>query len=263
MAKDTRYWYFVVYNLKDKSTTKYPVKGRDIDAARNDLFNIFLTESEDLDVDIQKIQKISRTYFFTLQKMLGFSRAKIYQPILELDIIKAHNNTKSNREAAKFMRLSWKKYRKWAKRYVDENGITLYEKHKQSRSNLLKKEAKQSPLSEIFAGKHPDYNTKHLRIRLVGEGIKENECEVCNYCTPRLSDKQVPLILHWINGDKKDHSLANLQLLCFNCSFVYDEKIDYQAVKRQYRRSRAKKIKDDGNWGDDLSPDIYERLRQL
>lgn len=263
MANKSRWWYFQVYNHKDHTTTKYPVKGRDIDAARNDLFAVFLKDSDGLDIDIQKIQSVSKTYFFRLQKELGFSRAKIYKPVLELDIIKAHNHTKSNKEAARYMGLSWKKYMRWAKRYVDEDGVSLYEKHKRSSSSILQKEARQKPLSEIFAGQHPDYNTKHLRMRLISEGIKENECEVCNYCTPRLSDKQVPLILHWTNGDKKDHSLENLQLLCFNCSFVYDEKVDYQTVKRQYRRSKAKKIKDDGNWGDDLSADIYERLRQL
>jgi len=263
MANKSRWWYFQVYNHKDRTTTKYPVKGRDIDAARNDLFAVFLKDSDGLDIDIQKIQSVSKTYFFRLQKELGFSRAKIYKPVLELDIIKAHNHTKSNKEAARYMGLSWKKYMRWAKRYVDEDGVSLYEKHKRSSSSILQKEARQKPLSEIFAGQHRDYNTKHLRMRLISEGIKENECEVCNYCTPRLSDKQVPLILHWTNGDKKDHSLENLQLLCFNCSFVYDEKVDYQSVKRQYRRSKAKKIKDDGNWGDDLSADIYERLRQL
>lgn len=67
----------------------------------------------------------------------------------------------------------------------------------------------------IVKGRHPQYQSNKLRIRLIREGIKAHQCEIC-----RLTDwleKPIPLELDHIDGDRTNHLLENLRLLCPNC----------------------------------------------
>ena len=71
------------------------------------------------------------------------------------------------------------------------------------------------PLSEILEGKHPQYQTNKLRKRLIREGIKEEKCEKCkveNWLGEKLSFE-----LNHIDGNRTNHSLDNLEILCPNC----------------------------------------------
>lgn len=74
---------------------------------------------------------------------------------------------------------------------------------------------KQIPLEEILAGKHPQYQTYKLKQRLLKNGIKKNECEKCNL-TEWLG-KKIEIELHHIDGDRTNHKLKNLEMLCPNC----------------------------------------------
>jgi hypothetical protein len=55
----------------------------------------------------------------------------------------------------------------------------------------------------------------HLKRRLIGAGLKENRCEICEL-TEWLG-KPLSMALHHINGDPDDNRLENLQILCPNC----------------------------------------------
>lgn len=70
------------------------------------------------------------------------------------------------------------------------------------------------PLEEILV-EESDYNSHKLRLRLIGEGIKEHKCECC-----RLSEwmgQPISLELDHIDGDNKNNKLDNLRVLCPNC----------------------------------------------
>lgn len=56
---------------------------------------------------------------------------------------------------------------------------------------------------------------KHLKRRLLQEGLKQNQCEICG-----LTDwlgKPLTMQLHHVNGDGSDNRLENIQFLCANC----------------------------------------------
>jgi hypothetical protein len=71
------------------------------------------------------------------------------------------------------------------------------------------------PISEILKGLHPYYQTNKLRIRLVDEGIKKYQCEECKLTEWRW--KSISLELDHIDGDRTNHKLKNLRILCPNC----------------------------------------------
>jgi hypothetical protein len=68
---------------------------------------------------------------------------------------------------------------------------------------------------DILDGKHPTYQTFKLKNRILNDKIKEYKCEYCHNNT--WLDKPIPLELHHIDGNCRNHSLDNLQLLCPNC----------------------------------------------
>jgi Zn finger protein HypA/HybF involved in hydrogenase expression len=85
------------------------------------------------------------------------------------------------------------------------------------------------PLEEILV-EESDYNSHKLRLRLIGEGIKEHKCECC-----RLSEwmgQPISLELDHIDGDNKNNKLDNLRVLCPNC----------HAQTPTYRGKNKKKI---------------------
>ena len=52
------------------------------------------------------------------------------KPLLKTDIERAMAMTKSNRAAARYLHVSYIHYKRYAKNYTDDNGTTLFDKHK-------------------------------------------------------------------------------------------------------------------------------------
>ena len=71
------------------------------------------------------------------------------------------------------------------------------------------------PLSEIIEGRHPQYQSNKLRIRLINDGIKEKRCELCGIT--EWNSKPISFELDHINGVRNDHRLENLRVICPNC----------------------------------------------
>jgi hypothetical protein len=60
------------------------------------------------------------------------------------------------------------------------------------------------------------YRSRHnVKLRLLGEGLKENRCEACGL--EEWLGRPLSMALHHVNGDGRDNRLENLQLLCPNC----------------------------------------------
>ena len=131
--------------------------------------------------------------------------------------------TNSNAEAARYLRVSYDTYKKYAKMYVKDD-VSLFEMHKNQSgkgiSKLNKGEGAKYPLQEILEGDHPTYPPSRLKRRILRECIMEEKCSNCGFEEKRITDYTVPLLLDHIDGDTTNHIESNLRLLCYNCYYL-------------------------------------------
>lgn len=90
----------------------------------------------------------------------------------------------------------------------------------QSGKGINKKFAYRYELDDIIDGKHPQYQSNKLRKRLLANGLKLNQCELCKI--EQWLEKPIKLELHHMDGDRSNNSLENIQLLCPNCHSFTD-----------------------------------------
>lgn len=145
-------------------------------------------------------------------------RTLINRPLLESEIIEAQDRSRSGAEAARYLRVSYKTYKK----YADMYGIADRLKN-QSGKGIQKSRStanQGTPLADIYSGKKPDYKPWLLKKRMIDAGHKNDACEICGFDERRLIDDKVPLKLHYVDGDRTNHAFDNIQLICYNCYFL-------------------------------------------
>ena len=71
------------------------------------------------------------------------------------------------------------------------------------------------PMAEVLIKDSTFTSSDHLRKRLLKVGIKEHRCDKCLRQT--WNDIPIALELHHVNGDRLDHRIENIVLLCPNC----------------------------------------------
>ena len=59
-------------------------------------------------------------------------------------------------------------------------------------------------------------NGNRLKEKLYNAGLKKRECEFCGQ-GEIWNNKKISLILDHIDGDRTNHQLGNLQMICPNC----------------------------------------------
>jgi hypothetical protein len=138
-------------------------------------------------------------------------------PLTRAEIEHAQKHTNSNLSAARFLNVSYERYKRYAKIYG------LFDSHLNPKGFGTPKGYASRPssikLKDIFANKHPTYNIIRLKHRMIARNIIAEECELCKFKERRISDGKIPLILTFRNG-KRDYTRDNLYLLCYNCIFL-------------------------------------------
>lgn len=140
------------------------------------------------------------------------------KPILRTDIEEAQKNTNSSAQAARWLNVSYKQYKKYAELYG------IFERHKNPMGiGIAKGFAKRPtsiPLRDILSNKHPHYSRAKLKNRLIARKKLVEECSLCGFKEQRITDKKIPLILSHKDGNNDNYVLENLELLCYNCMFL-------------------------------------------
>ena len=136
-------------------------------------------------------------------------------PLYEEEIREANAQTASVRQAAKYLDVSRKTYKRYAELYG------LYDEQKATGNPKFIRYyvGTDVSLKEILKGNCPGYSPVKLKRRLLGAGLKKPECEVCGFNEKRVTDGEVPLYLNHKNGNQEDHREENLEMLCWNCTF--------------------------------------------
>lgn len=137
------------------------------------------------------------------------------RPLLRRDIEIAQANTRSGHEAARYLKVNYGTYRKYAKMYG------LFEQHINSsgRGISRKKTKGLFGLDSILAGEHPNYDRGKLKERLINAGYLSESCSLCGFNEKRIVDGRCPLVLHTRDGSE-NLNLDNLELRCYNCTYL-------------------------------------------
>lgn len=87
-------------------------------------------------------------------------------------------------------------------------------------SNAAAARARARPLEEILV-RGSTYSRGSLKRRLWANGLKPRHCELCGQ-GERWRGRPLGLILDHINGERDDHRLENLRIVCPNCAATLD-----------------------------------------
>jgi hypothetical protein len=82
---------------------------------------------------------------------------------------------------------------------------------------------KEPALLDVIEGRVPieSYTPEKLKRRLIQEGYLHEYCNKCDFSERRVIDYKVPLLLNFKDGNKKNWNIDNVELLCYNCYFLY------------------------------------------
>ena len=141
-------------------------------------------------------------------------------------LLHAQKMTKSNMSAARFLGISYEHYKRYAKSYTDEEtGKTLFDKHLNPMGKGIRKHlgGKDPDLKQLMDGELfvKSYSLNKYKDRLIQEGYIEEKCNSCGFNEQRVNDYKAPLLVHFKDKNKMNWKIENLELLCYNCFFLY------------------------------------------
>jgi hypothetical protein len=151
------------------------------------------------------------------------------RPLTKESIISAMDKTKSVRAAARYLNCSYQHIKKWMKLYVDENGVSLFDAHKNQSGKGIPKflsvssiNKKEPAILDIIEGRidPSHFNPQKIKYRLITDGYLKDECNNCGFHERRVSDYKSPLILHFKDNNKQHYRLDNMEMLCYNCYYL-------------------------------------------
>lgn len=182
------------------------------------------------------------------------------------DLLRAMKMTRSNRAAARYLHVSYNHYKKYAKMYKNEDGVTLLQAHMNQSGEGIPKFAVAGidniPLLDVLEGRVPieHFDPRKIKARLLSEGKLVEVCNSCGFSERRVTDQKIPVILNFKDGNKKNWHLDNLEFLCYNCSYLYaaspiDEK------RAEAMEDYVKTSKDEPDW--ELDEHHKQHLKDL
>ena len=146
-------------------------------------------------------------------------RGSLARPLLESEIKAAMSISKSASEVSRRLGVHYNTYKKWSKRYGLHDDFVKKSKTGIKRPNQNPNKGVY-PLTDILAGKYPNFPTYRFKNKLFKSSFKEKKCECCGWDKSRESDGNGPFIIDYIDGDPRNKELANIRILCLNCTYI-------------------------------------------
>lgn len=140
--------------------------------------------------------------------------------LLESEVLAAQSISKTEAESARRLGVSFMTYRKYAKMYGLYGRVANMAGKGVSKA-IKNEDSGKYPLNKILEGKFPNYSTNRLKTRMMRSNRIEHKCNKCGFSEKRISDNVIPLLLNYIDGNAKNKTRDNLELLCYNCYFLY------------------------------------------
>jgi len=177
---------------------------------------------------------MSKQYNFTKENMARNVRPEHWWnrglQLSQEKIREAMANTRSNKEAARWLGITDITYKKYSKRHIDEaTGKSLFELHKNQAGKGMPKNwvggIWKKNLDEMLVENQPINTKKIIKLKeiLMRDGRLGYQCSACKFSEKRLTDMKAPLLLNFVNGKRSDWRIENLRWLCYNCYFLFIE----------------------------------------
>lgn len=139
--------------------------------------------------------------------------------------------TKSVRAAAKYLGCSYQHIKPYFKMFrVDDSDInspTLFDIHKNRYGKgipkFLPNKRKEPNVKKIFEEGigYESFTPEKIKIRGIAEGYLRDECCKCGFNERRVTDYRIPLLMNFKDGNKSNYLIDNLELICYNCYYLY------------------------------------------
>lgn len=153
------------------------------------------------------------------------------KPFTKSQIETAMRYTKSIRAAAKYLGCSYQHLKPFMKNLrVDENdpnSPTLFEVHKNQKGKgipkFLPNKRREPNVKRIFEEGlgWESFTASKIKTRGIAEGYLRDECYICGCHERRVTDYKTPTLLNFKDGSKINYLLDNLEVLCYNCYFLF------------------------------------------
>ena len=194
------------------------------------------------------------------------------KPLTKEVLLSAMEKTRSVKAMTRYLHCSYPHIKMWMKHYKDEaTGKTLFELHKNQCGKGIPKHLSSHPnrkaepsLQGIVEGRisAAHFDPQKIKIRLIEQNYLEEKCYKCGFHERRVTDYKMPLFLHFKNGDHNYYHLDNLQMLCYNCYFLFVGEIFSDRDEKQIETG-TKMSKTTENVNFELDEYHVRRLREL
>jgi hypothetical protein len=194
------------------------------------------------------------------------------KPISKEMCVRAMTQTKSIMAAARYLNCSYQHLKPFMKSYIDEEtGKSLFDLHKNQCGKGVPKFMSNRPYGRVDPSIHrilsgelsaAHFSTDKLKHRLLESGLVEEKCECCGFQEHRVTDNKMPLLIHFLDGNKEHFVLANIVFVCYNCFFIYYGRV-FNDKDIQSFEEHTKLFNTSDRFDLDLDPYHQEKLKEL
>jgi hypothetical protein len=121
------------------------------------------------------------------------------------------------------------------RKYVEDVWRIPVDHFERRGAHLCARPPRAVPLADVLV-EGSTYHRGHLKRRLLAEGLKRPECEMCGQ-GEIWRGRRMSLVLDHINGVHDDHRLENLRLLCPNCNATLDTHCGRHKTRKHHDRA--------------------------